>query len=1616
MLSRINRPASSLPHVLVRTLFVLGLILVTLPDERSLQAEGSRNLFDNPVEQAGYRPFLEWHATLTTAGVPRQSTIKAFVRAGEEIFIGSSVMGFGQGDVIIRAPADPPGTWPPRADARRCTQRANGVAGYGLIENLAQEIAGPQPAAGGYVPCVVSAAETTAAGDGIWEFDFISANPDAPPNNNPSPPIRITEEWAGRVADRQNHTIAAWDVSVRQPPGPGGAPGAEIPGRVFANYLALNMGGNAGNGNPLDVGLYSQFYILTYDGYGYQVDMNGIDPFGFIFFANTKGITDLAGRPIYRSLQLTGGNLDQTIPPGYTIYNPRLPDNFATNDITHKIFFDLNGPDPTMPTRARSASGETWLLTAPQPPPQPANLTFVGKEGTPGQAGTNPLGGYFIFENTGGTSYTLIIDINRDGIFGNANDRTLNGPADNGTNRVYWDGLDGAGVRAPAGPLSFGARLQVNRGEVHFPFIDVENHPNGHRLQRVRPPAAAGDPDPSLVYYNDAYNYTGSGAYDFSPCAAGDAPPPPDRAAVADPRCYGTPLDARRVLEGTPSVAPGIPGAHRWTTAAGGTTTQGFGDRRLIDTWAYLPSAPVTVTGQVVLAEADLSVEKSQSPPTLTPGGTVTYTVVVRNAGPSPAIGARVRDEIPAAVTGVTWTCAVTAGTGRCGAAAGAGNLIETTVDLNPGAAITYTIVGRLNPDAAGTLSNTAQVRRPNDNTDPDLSNNTATNVAPIATVADLELNKTLASPPPLRANSVVTFTVTLRNRGPGQATGVTVSDRLPDGLRFERASTTRGSYDPATGVWTVGTLARNEVATLTIAAFWDGRPVANTARVDTSDTPDPDSTPGNDDPNEDDQSSVRLPPTVADLELTKRVNAPRVNVGANATFTIEVLNRGPDQATGVRVSDRLPIGLGFVSATPSQGSYDPNSGRWDVGTLDPNGRATLTLVVTVLGPGPFVNIAQVSASDQYDPDSTPNNDVPTEDDQGFAVVAGDLADLSLVKTVDNRQPRVGEAIVYTVLLRNDGPSAATGVEVADRLPAGLEYLGHAASQGSYDPASGRWSVGSVPAGGAATLRITARVLSFARIVNTAEVTRSDQPDPDSTPGNNDPTEDDQSSAALDPQSADLSLTKRASTTRPSLGGEVTFTIELLNSGPAVATGVRVTERLPEGLTYLRHTTSQGSYAPATGIWEVGRVEIDTPATLVITARVDRAGPLTNLAEITSSDQPDPDSTPGNGQPGEDDGSSVTVQSPLADLSVSKRAVQPRPDAAGEVGYVIGVHNAGPNIATGVRVGENLPPGATLISATPSQGTYAAGVWDVGALGVGQSATLAIVIRVSGSPPFVNTVEVIASDLPDPDSTPNNGNPNEDDFASVSLPSGVIDLELDQAPVQAIGKLNDGALLRINLVNRGPDTATDVEVENLLPPELAFVSAAPSQGAYDPRTGRWTVGTLPPNGAAFLLITTRVLPGDNREITNFAQVSRANEFDIDSTPGNRPVPVRVEDDEDVRRFNPLTAVMLRRFTATRTPSGVLVEWETGVEFNTSGFYLYRSSDGARATASRVTPTLIVARGGSSGARYSFLDTGATPGGAYTYWLVEVERGGQTNEYGPITTVNGNLVWLPVLRR
>ncbi|MEO8495398.1 MAG: SpaA isopeptide-forming pilin-related protein, partial [Planctomycetota bacterium] len=303
-----------------------------------------------------------------------------------------------------------------------------------------------------------------------------------------------------------------------------------------------------------------------------------------------------------------------------------------------------------------------------------------------------------------------------------------------------------------------------------------------------------------------------------------------------------------------------------------------------------------------------------------------------------------------------------------------------------------------------------------------------------------------------------------------------------------------------------------------------------------------------------------------ADLSLTKTVSNASPNVGENVTFTLTLANAGPDSASNVAVGDTLPTGMTFVSSTPSQGTYNSGTGVWTVGALASGGNATLQIVASVTSSGAKTNTAEVTVADQFDPDSTPNNGVALEDDQGEASLTTPIADLSLTKTVDNPSPNIGQNVTFTLTLANAGPDGATGVSVGDSLPAGMTFVSSTPSQGAYNSGTGVWTVGSVASGGTATLQIVASVDAGGSVTNTAQVTASDQADPDSTPNNNVALEDDQSSAGFTAATADLSLTKTVDNASPNVGDNITFTLTAANAGPDSATNVAVADLLPAGL------------------------------------------------------------------------------------------------------------------------------------------------------------------------------------------------------------------------------------------------------------------------------------------------------------------------------------------------------------------------------------------------------------------------------------------------------------------
>ncbi|MBK8492573.1 MAG: DUF11 domain-containing protein [Saprospirales bacterium] len=140
----------------------------------------------------------------------------------------------------------------------------------------------------------------------------------------------------------------------------------------------------------------------------------------------------------------------------------------------------------------------------------------------------------------------------------------------------------------------------------------------------------------------------------------------------------------------------------------------------------------------------------------------------------------------------------------------------------------------------------------------------------------------------------------------------------------------------------------------------------------------------------------------MSDLSLTKLISNATPNAGDVVTFTIQISNLGPDAATGVEVKDYVPAGFGTITAISDGGTLSGSTVTW-TGMSVPVGANTVTrtfqatVIAPTGAPDEYKNTTEVTDSDQYDPDSQPNNmagNTPAQDDEAFAKAIVQQADL----------------------------------------------------------------------------------------------------------------------------------------------------------------------------------------------------------------------------------------------------------------------------------------------------------------------------------------------------------------------------------------------------------------------------------------------------------------------------------------------------------------------------------------------------------------------------------------------------------------------------------------------
>jgi uncharacterized repeat protein (TIGR01451 family) len=221
--------------------------------------------------------------------------------------------------------------------------------------------------------------------------------------------------------------------------------------------------------------------------------------------------------------------------------------------------------------------------------------------------------------------------------------------------------------------------------------------------------------------------------------------------------------------------------------------------------------------------------------------------------------------------------------------------------------------------------------------------------------------------------------------------------------------------------------------------------------------------------------------------------------VGSPLTYTILVRNGGPATATNVTLTNPLPAGASFVSATPAQGvcGFSANTVSCNLGSIAPLQTTFVDIVVVPNVAGSLNNAVSVTATES-DPGTSDNSQ--TVSTPVFAATAA--ADLSITKTDSLDPVPQGSSFSYSLLVANAGPGTANSVLVLDTPPAGITAIAARSTKGVCTLANGTVTcqIASLAPGEQATITIDATASGFGILTNTAFVFSSV---PDPNPANN---------------------------------------------------------------------------------------------------------------------------------------------------------------------------------------------------------------------------------------------------------------------------------------------------------------------------------------------------------------------------------------------------------------------------------------------------------------------------------------------------------------------------------
>lgn len=850
-------------------------------------------------------------------------------------------------------------------------------------------------------------------------------------------------------------------------------------------------------------------------------------------------------------------------------------------------------------------------------------------------------------------------------------------------------------------------------------------------------------------------------------------------------------------------------------------------------------------------------------------GGNVTYTARVTNSAIDDATNVVIAVPVPTGATFISASapCALAAGTVTCNLGTVAGN--DADVRL-------VDFVFRANGPGPTSISATVTLAADNDSNP---ANNSQTQTTTVVQGANLALTKS-GAPNPVVGGANVTYTLTASNAGPNASGDIVVTDNLPPSVAYVSSSGSGWSCAVAGSVLTCTHTGPHAVGAPIPALSIVGQVNAASGTVTNIATVAP-AIGGTADPDSSDNTatvSTNVLPG-ADVRIAQKTvtSAQPAIAGQGVTFQIQPRNSGPASATNAVVTDILPAGWTFVSASGPNWPCT-NSGQTvscTRATFPTSAVDNITIVATApnnaaVGPTgtTFTNTATISSA-TTDPNSGNNSG------SANITVLPDGADLRISKAKTPNPVAQGSSLVSTIRVTNNGPRVATGPLRVVELLAGETYVSASGSGWSCD-ASAAPTITCTNSNGSglavnaslADLIITSTATAAGTLTNNACTGASV---PGGSTGTASPPAEGDANPTNDCQSASSSST----TTRPDLAiakttttptgadkivstseSSVTYTLVISNlTAPGIdaATGVVIRDTVPAyiaGLTTINAVTASVSAGTATFSCAVASAQVTCTQTggalapgqtVTVPITVNRPmqdGTFTNTATVSNTVEGDPNA--GNNSASD----SVTI-APIADLELTGKTATPAAIRAGEqTTYAVSYRNNGPSPALGVALSDVFAfaggdSGLTVVSIASSKGgstcSIAAGAvlapgsdtftCALGTMANGETQSVTLVVRANFQPGNAirsvgNTANVTTTTVENPAGGDNGNNSKSATLvvnpAAVDLLTNKIDY-VDPVPFAGNAFID----YRVLVTSNGPSYATNVRISETMTPPAA---------------------------------------------------------------------------------------------------------------------------------------------------------------------------------------------------